>query len=156
MRTNVMRCVLAVSTAIVLSGCYSGGHWTMPWKTSPFSSTPSATPGIVGSPVKPSGIAANSKTNTLSNAPLSNYASVATPPTVTPGSVVGSSYPTAAPSASYPTMGNGYPSATAGGSPTTPSGYGPAYTASTAGVPGAAPTALQRPARQTATTALPA
>ena len=67
MRANVARCVLVILTAVVLSGCYSDGRWSAPnlafWKSSPFQSTPSATPGPVGSPVKPSGIAAASKSN---------------------------------------------------------------------------------------------
>ena len=48
MRTNVARCVLMTLTAAVLSGCYSDGHWTMPWNQSFQSSNqtaPVATPG---------------------------------------------------------------------------------------------------------------
>ena len=48
MRTNVARCMSIVLTTVVLSGCYSGGQWAMPWKSSPFqSSTPIASPGTV-------------------------------------------------------------------------------------------------------------
>ena len=62
MRTNIARNLLVILTAVVLSGCYSDGRWTAPnlafWKSSPFQSAPLATPGSVGSPVRPSGIAA--------------------------------------------------------------------------------------------------
>ena len=91
------------------------------WKRSPFQSTPLATPGQVGSPVRPSAVAANSG----ARAPVGSYAAATaattapawTPPNtptvnVTPGTV-------------YPSPQNPYPT-------TTP----PAYTASTAGVPG--------------------
>ena len=92
MRTNVVRCVLITLTAVVLSGCYSDGHWTVPWKTSPFQSstqtTPVATPGTVGSPAKPSGIATSSSTNNTT-APSSGYASrgagTAVPPVTSTG-----------------------------------------------------------------------
>ena len=57
------RWVVAVFTTVVLSGCYSGGQWSTPnlafWKSNPFQSTPGATPGGVGSAVKPSGLAAS-------------------------------------------------------------------------------------------------
>ena len=131
MRFNVVRFVLVISTAIVLSGCYSGGRWTTPnlafWKRSPFQSTPSVAPSMVGAPVKPSQIAAsNGGANTL--APPANYASTGAntmgPPVASVGTPVGYS----APETGYPT--SEYPS-------TAPPSRAPAYTASTAGVPGA-------------------
>lgn len=133
MRTNVSRCLIAVFAATLLSGC-SSSQWGMPnlafWKRSPFQSTPLATPGQVGSPVRPSAVAANSG----AKAPVGSYAAATaattapawTPPntpavTVTPGTV-------------YPSPQNPY-------STTTP----PAYTASTAGVPGAGAYGTPRP-----------
>ena len=61
MRTNTTCWALAVSTLVALSGCSngSGSSWAF-WRTSPFSSTQGATPSGVGSPEKPSGIAAGS------------------------------------------------------------------------------------------------
>ena len=89
MRANVARCVLVVLTAVVLSGCYSDGRWSAPnlafWKSSPFQSTPSATPGPVGTPAKPSGIAAASKSNTTTpSAGVASTGSGATMPSATP------------------------------------------------------------------------
>ena len=66
MRTNLARCLAAVLTTVLLTGCYSGGQWTTPnfafWKSNPFQSTAGATPGSVGPAVKPSDIAANQGT----------------------------------------------------------------------------------------------
>ena len=132
MRSNVIRFVLVVSTAIILSGCYSGGgRWTTPnfafWKRSPFQSTPSVAPSMVGAPMRPSRIAASNGGNTTT-APPANYASTGAdtmaPPVTSKGTAV--SYST--PEAVYPA--SEYPS-------TPPSSRAPAYTASTAGVPGA-------------------
>ena len=102
MRANVARCVLVILTAVVLSGCYSDGRWSAPnlafWKSSPFQSTPSATPGAVGSPVKPSGIAAAGKSNT-------------TTPSVSVASTGGSTTPSATPTGlatGYNTPATGY------------------------------------------------
>ena len=153
MRTNVARCVLAVFATVLLSGCYSGGQWNTPnlafWKSNPFQSTPGATPGSVGSPVKPSGIAAGQgpaapsvtqgspgygAAATASNTP-STSAGYNPPATGYPDTSAGYN----APGAGYSSAQNPSASATspgaagAAGSP----GYGsPAYNASTAGVPG--------------------
>jgi len=130
MRTNITRCALAVFTVVVLSGCRSGGQWSMPnlafWKSSPFQSAPDMTPGTVGSPVKPSGIATNSR-----SAPPSAYASGTTAPAWVPPST-----PTA-PKVTYPSTAttNANPAATVPA----------AYTASTAGVPGAGAYGTPRP-----------
>ena len=73
------------------------------WKSSPFQSTPSATPGPVGSPVKPSGIAAASKSNTTT--PSASVASTGSGATMPSGNAVG--YNT--PSTGYNTPSTGYP-----------------------------------------------
>ena len=90
MRTNTTRWVLAVSTMVALSGCYSNGQWSSPnlafWKPSPFQSTPGATPSAVGPAVKPSGIAANSRgTPTSGRYPPANSGAVS-PTGTLPGS----------------------------------------------------------------------
>ena len=64
MRTITTRWVLAVSTMMALSGCYTPGQgWSSPnlafWRSSPFQPAQGATPSAVGSPEKPSGIAAS-------------------------------------------------------------------------------------------------
>ncbi len=135
MRTNIARCVFMTLTAVVLSGCYSDGHWRMPWtSTSPFQSNsqtaPVATPGTVGTPTKPAGVAAGT-TNTATP-PSSGYGTTGSGTTVPPVTSTG------APS-SYSSPGSGYPpysSPSSSASSSTPSGYGPAYTASAAGQPG--------------------
>lgn len=119
MRANVARCVIAVLAATILSGCTSS-QWGMPnlafWKRSPFQSSPVAAPGRIGSPVRPSAVAANDRPP--ASAMASTNAPAWTPPTVnvTPGT-------------EYPSQQNPYPT-------TTPS-YGAERVASTAGVPGA-------------------
>ena len=77
----------------------------MPWKSSPFQSSQGATPGSVGSPVKPSGIAAATKTSPT--AP--NYGSTGiTPPVASTGTAIGASAPgTGYPTAQYPSTSNG-------------------------------------------------
>lgn len=139
MRSPLTRCTLAILAAAVVSGCYSDGRWSAPnlafWKSNPFQSTPGATPGAVGSPVKPSGIAAATKGTTPSTPPTGYAAAGAVAPSaVSLGTPVGYN----APNTGYPT--NQYPAAatTPGAAASmAPSSHVPAYTASTAGVPGA-------------------
>ncbi|MGD0517574.1 MAG: hypothetical protein ABSA26_08570, partial [Thermoguttaceae bacterium] len=122
MRISSSQCALVLLLTISISGCYSGGKWSMPnlafWKSSPFSSSNPSTstagtyPPAAGSPVKPSALAANNSSGALTTAPP--YQSTLTPGTVTPampGAV--SQYP--------------YPSTTT--SPAAAAGS-PAYTAS--------------------------
>ena len=119
MRTNVLRCMLINLVVVALSGCYSDGKWSMPGftKSSPFQTSPdAATPGPVGSPTKPAGIAA-------STAPPSQYNNSLNPPVV--------SYPSTAPS--Y-----------AGGTANVPQyAYPPTSPAQSAGYPGL-PASLHR------------
>jgi hypothetical protein len=127
MRTNVARCVLMTLTAVVLSGCYSDGHWSMPWKTnSPFASSnqaaPVATPPAVGSPTKPSGMATGATNSTTP--PSSGYGTSGSGTTMPPVTSTGTP-------SSYGSPGTGYPpyssSATPSGTASsTPSNYGPA------------------------------
>jgi len=93
--------ILLMGIAVFLIGCSSDKQWKAPnlafWKSNPFRSSPGPAPEAIGSPVKPSTIAANS----------------------------GASSP----------AGNRAPSG--GTAPAWVSPGTPAYTASTAGVPGA-------------------
>ena len=131
MRTNIARGVIVVFTAVMLSGCYSNGGWHMPGQSSPFQSGQSTSPGSVGAPVKPSGIAAAGST-----APTSGYPSPASGMT---GPVVSQGVP-----ASYNAAGTGYSTAPYSYPPTngttastaTPGYGGTPYTASRSGSPG--------------------
>ncbi len=133
MRTNVSRCLIAVFAATLLSGC-SSSQLGMPnlafWKRSPFQSTPLATPGQVGSPVRPSAVAANSGAKAPVGSYAANTASTSAPAWTPPNT------PTVnvTPGTPYPSPQNPYQT-------TTP----PAYTASTAGVPGAGAYGTPRP-----------
>lgn len=68
MRISHLRYSLVVLLAISISGCYSGGKWSMPnlafWKSSPFSSsTASAIPPTTTTPTKPSNLTTNISAN---------------------------------------------------------------------------------------------
>jgi len=112
MRISKLQCAFVIFLTISLSGCYSGGKWTMPnlafWKSSPFSSstagnlTPSTT-----TPTKPSTLATNNSTASLTTAPLYQGA---TSSTTTPGGAVAPqySYPASTPSMSSATTAPTY------------------------------------------------
>ena len=69
MRKSFSQCAGVIVLAMMVSGCYSGGKWTMPWQSSsPFSSSSTPSTSNVSGVTKPS---------TLANAPPS---SVTAPP----------------------------------------------------------------------------
>jgi hypothetical protein len=153
MRTTIARCVLFGLTAVLMSGCYSNGRWSMPsmssWRSSPFQQAPGAAPGAVGAAEKPSGIAANNgATSPSPNYSSTTIAKAATPDWNQANASNGSSLAGNAPRNSYPAAQYPYPSTSTPGSPTstasvvTPSpaypNSRPAYNmASNAGIPGA-------------------
>ena len=136
MRTDVMRWVLVVFTTFAVGGCYSNGQWSAPnlafWKSSPFqsSTTADATPGAPGSPVKPSGIAANSTSADLGIRRVGG--ATTTPPTTSLGSAsLPTGYPTSYPTSQYPSTST----STTPNSASSPAGMGygsTPYTANTA------------------------
>jgi hypothetical protein len=114
MRTNAAGCVLAFLVAVVLCGC-SGGPNLMFWKRSPFQTSHVGSPPSVGSPQKPSALAA--KGGGPSNKGAAD-APTWTPPNATAG--------TTPPNVNVPQTP--YPTTTPGNVP---------LTAGTAGIPGA-------------------
>jgi hypothetical protein len=133
MRTNVLGKVSAVLAMVVLSGCYSDGHWRMPWQSTPFSTPAGATPGTVGAPRKPSEIASRN-TSLASN----RYADTApawsspAPPASSNAANTNYNYPTTP----YPTT-TGAAQAGYAQNAGVPNTGASAYTAGNTGAPGA-------------------
>ncbi len=77
MRISISQCALALLLSLSISGCYSGGKWSMPnmafWRTSPFNSPGPSTAGTYPPPAagtsKPSNLAANNSNSNLTTAP---------------------------------------------------------------------------------------
>ena len=133
MRISRSQCALVLILTTAVSGCYSGGKWSMPnlafWKTNPFSSSdpatastyPPPTNGTANGPAKPSALAANNSGAATTAPPYQNPAAGAYP-----GSAAAPqyAYPGSATTAAATRTPN-YPGATPSYSPTSP-----AYTAS--------------------------
>ena len=131
MRISRSQCALVLILTIGISGCYSGGKWSMPnlafWKSNPFSSSSTATAGTyppaATGPAKPSALASNNSSGATTTA--LSYQGAAT--TTTPGSAAAPQYsytPTATSPAAPATVPNYY-----SGTPNN-SAASPAYTAS--------------------------
>ncbi len=117
MRISRSQCALVLILTIGISGCYSGGKWSMPnlafWKSNPFSSSNTATAGTyppaANGPAKPSALATNNSSGATTTAP--SYQGTAT--TSMPGGAAVPQYsytPTATSPAAPATVPNYYSS----------------------------------------------
>ena len=133
MRISRSQCALLLILTTAVSGCYSGGKWSMPnlafWKTNPFSSSDPATAstypppanGSANGPAKPSALAANNSGATTTAPPYQSPAAGAYP-----GSAAAPQYAyPPSPTTAAATRTPNYPGTTPSYSPASP-----AYTAS--------------------------